>query len=132
MTNELVDAINEQIAFLEKNAAPKGQEAIHMECLNALRQARAGNYEEIENFRKMAADIAVAARNPVTREMVKTKKIELSKDNPEYAAVLQNNALQSSIETAEDAIYQPALQSVMYMLKIVSPVTSLMENPDQG
>ncbi|MBK7720394.1 MAG: hypothetical protein IPJ36_17875 [Simplicispira sp.] len=59
-------------------------------------------------------------------------KIELSKDNPEYAAVLQNKALQSSIKTAEDAIYQPALQSVMYMLKIVSPVTSLMENPDEG
>ena len=131
MTNELKNAIHEQIVFLEKNAAPKGQEAVHMECLNALRQARAGDYEEIENFRKMAADIAVAVRNPVTREMVEAEKIKLSKDNPKYAAVLQNKALQSSIKTAEDAIYQPALQSVMYMLKIVSPVTSLMDDPDK-
>ena len=50
-----------------------------MECLNALRQARAGNYEEIENFRKMAANIAVAARNPVTREMVEAKKLNYQK-----------------------------------------------------
>lgn len=131
MHEEMLFAIDKQIAFLEKNAAPKGQEAVHMECLNMLTQARLGNYEALEEHRKQIVLLNAALRDPVTREMVEAKKLEAAKTHPILGSALQDNTLQESIKSAEDAIFQPALQSVMYLGKILSPVISLMDDPDE-
>jgi len=131
MHKEILFAIDKQISFLEKNVAPKGQEAVHMECLNVLRQARLGNFEELEAFREEMVLINEALRNPVTREMVEAKKFEEAKTQPILGAALQDNTLQESIKSAQDAIFQPALQSVMYLGKILIPVISLMDDPDE-
>ena len=101
-----------------------------MECLNMLTQARSGNYEALEKHRKQIVLLNKALRNPVAREMVEAKKIEEAKTHSILGAALQDNTLQKSIKSAEDAVFQPALQSVMYLGKILIPVISLMDDPN--
>ena len=131
MQQRLMNAIEQQIVFLENNAPPEEQKSVHMEILIALKQARSGNSALLEKHRLSIFKLTEMLRGPLlTREMVEEKKLQVAELNSAYKAAFENKPLQKSIRAAEDAISQPALNSTIYLLKVLSPVVSLMNEAE--
>lgn len=132
MNENLINSINERIAYLEKNKAPEDLGPLRMHLLDVLSQARTGKIQELEKIKDQIHQIQSLISNPntQTRESIQAKKADLAAKDASYSPVFYNKQLQETLNAALDAVSKPALKQVIYMIEIIGPVVALMNDPE--
>lgn len=135
MQDILLNAIKQQIHYMESNKAPEGLKSEHMQLLDILLKAKAGDMQGLLEIKDKLHKLHEMFRNPNirTRESATANKLVLAEKDDTYRSAVQDTTLQESLNAAMDAVIEPALKSVIYMAKVLGPVTALMgDSGDQG
>jgi hypothetical protein len=132
MQEELLNAIKQQIKYLENHAAPDGLESTRMELLETLLQARTGDIQRLSKNKDLIRELKSVIEDPnlPTRESNHAHKLELAIKDNAYRSALQDGVLQETLNTALKAAIGISLEVVLYMISVLGPVVSLMDNPE--
>ena len=129
MEEKLAIVVAQQIKYLENHRSPEGLESLHMHFLEILREAESGSLQpliEVKANVKKLRDIFDGSEIKY-RESTRNEKLNLAGDGV-YRRAIQDTTLQKSLDAAMDATIDPTLKTVIYMLKILGPVTALMDD----
>lgn len=132
MKGNLKKAIDQQMAYLENHKSPEGLEGMHMHFLKVLLDARRGNIEPLFEIKSDIESLRKIYCNPEleTRTSIRKKKLALAAKDDKYLPATQDSTLQNTLDAAMDAVMQPQLDIVIYMINIFGPVVVHLADTD--